>query len=185
MPGSDYAKEVLTHSPAAFAGRKKEEEAHMFALRLVRLVEQHADQLAAGLLQKLKESEACNDLLTQVPESELKNRAFEIYKNVSDWLLSKSETEVEERYIGLGATRARQDVPFSQMLFALETVKEHLWEFLRQEDFMESHELLGEMELLWSLERFFDRISYFAAVGYESTRARQVAHALAQHQGGG
>lgn len=50
-------------------------------------------------------------------------------------------------------------------------------------DFMESQELLGEMELLSSLERFFDRVSYFAAVGYEGARARQVVHALAEHQG--
>jgi hypothetical protein len=154
----------------------------MFALRLVRLVEQHADQLAESLLKKLKDSECCNDLLTLVPDSELKHRAYEIYRNVSDWLLSKSESEVEERYLGLGARRAKQDVPFSQMLYAIQTVKEHLWEFLRQEDFMESQELLGEMELLYSLERFFDRVIYFAAVGYEGSRARQVAHALAEHQ---
>lgn len=154
----------------------------MFALRLVRLVEEHADQLADGLLKKLKDSESCNDLLTLVPDSELKHRAFEIYHNLSEWLLSTNEGDVEERYIGLGARRAQQDVPFSQMLYALQTVKEHLWEFLRQEDFMESQELLGEMELLYHLERFFDRVSYFAAVGYESARARQQAQVLA-HQG--
>ncbi len=154
----------------------------MFALRLVRLVEEHADQLADGLLKKLKDSESCNGLLTLVPDSELKHRAFEIYHNLSEWLLSTNEGDVEERYIGLGARRAQQDVPFSQMLYALQTVKEHLWEFLRQEDFMESQELLGEMELLYHLERFFDRVSYFAAVGYEGARARQQAQVLA-HQG--
>jgi len=153
----------------------------MFALRLVRLIEDHADQLSEGLLKKLKDSEACGDLLTLVPESELKHRAFEIYRHVSDWLVTKTESEVEERYIGLGARRAQQDVPFSQMLFALQTVKEHLWEFLRQEGIFEPQELLGEFELLFSLDRFFDRLIYFAAVGYEGARARQVAHALAGH----
>ncbi len=152
----------------------------MFALRLVRLVEDHADQLAEGLLKKLQQSESCNDLLVLVPENELKHRAYEIYKNVSDWLLSKTESDVEERYLGLGARRAKQDVPFSQMLYAIQIVKEHLWEFLRQEDFMESQELLGEMELLYSLERFFDRVAYFAAIGYEGARARQEVHVLAE-----
>lgn len=153
----------------------------MFALRLVRLVEEHADQLAEGLLKKLKDSEACNELLTKVPDSELRSRAYEIYKHVSEWLLSKSEADVEERYLGLGARRAAQDVPFSQMLYAIQTVKENMWDFLRNEDFMEAQELLGEMELLYSLERFFDRVIYFASVGYEGTRARQIAHALAEH----
>jgi len=153
----------------------------MFALRLVRLIEGHADQLSDGLLKKLKESEACNDLLGLVPDSELKRRAFEIYRHVSDWLMTRTYEEVEERYIGLGARRAQQDVPFNQMLFAIQMVKEHLWEFLRQEGLFEPQELLGEFELLFQLDRFFDRILYFSAVGYEGTKARQVAHALAAH----
>ncbi len=153
----------------------------MFALRLVRLIEDHADQLSEGLLKKLKDSEACGDLLALVPDSELKHRAYEIYRHVSDWLLTKTESEVEERYIGLGARRAQQDVPFNQMLYALQIVKEHLWEFLRQEGIFEPQELLGEFEMLFALDRFFDRLIYFAAVGYEGARARQVAHALAGH----
>jgi len=153
----------------------------MFALRLVRLIEDHAGQLSEGLLKKLKESEACNDLLSLVPDTELKHRAYEIYRHVSDWLLTKTESEVEERYIGLGARRAQQDVPYSQMLYAIQTVKEHLWNFLRQEGLFEPQELLGEFELLFELDRFFDRLLYFAAVGYEGARARQVAHALAGH----
>jgi hypothetical protein len=152
----------------------------MFALRLVRLIEEHADQLSEGLIKKLKDSEACSELLSLVPDSELQHRAFEIYRNVTEWLLTKTESEVEERYIGLGARRAQQDVPYSQMLFAIQTTKEHMWEFLRQEGLLEPQELLGEFELLYSLERFFDRVAYFAAVGYESARARQVAHALAE-----
>ncbi len=155
----------------------------MFALRLVKLIEEHADQMSDGLIKKLKDSEACSDLLSLVPDSELKHRAYEIYHNVTEWLLTKTESEVEERYLGLGTRRAQQDVPFSQMLYAIQATKEHLWEFLRQEGLFEAQELLGEMELLYSLERFFDRVSYFAAVGYEGTRARQVAHALAANRG--
>jgi len=154
----------------------------MFALRLVRLVEDHADQLADNLLKKLRASESCNDLLTLVPDSELKNRAYEIYRHASEWLLSKTEAEIEERYLGLGARRAQQDVPFSQMLYAIHTVKENMWDFLRNEDFMEAQDLIGGMELLYSLERFFDRVIYFASVGYEGARARQVANALAEHR---
>ena len=153
----------------------------MLALRLVHLIEEHADQLSEGLVKKLKQSEACDELLGRVPDGELKHRAFEIYRHVSDWLVAKTESELEERYIGLGARRAQQDVPYSQMLFAIEMVKENLWEFLRQEGLFEPQELLGEFELLFSLDRFFDRVLYFSAVGYEGARARQVAHALAAH----
>lgn len=153
----------------------------MFALRLVQLIEDHAEQLSEGLFQKLKDSEACNDLLASDPANELKHRSFEIYRHVGDWLLDKTESEIEERYIGLGARRAQQDVPYSQMLLAVQMVKEHLCDYLRMEGLFEPKELLGELELLLSLGRFFDRVSYFAAVGYEAARARQVARALAAH----
>lgn len=155
----------------------------MFALRLVRLIEDHADRLSEGLIRKLKDSEACGDLLSSVPANELKHRAYEIYRNVTEWLLTKTESEIEERYIGLGTRRAHQGVPYSQMLYALHATKEYLWEFLRQEGFLEPTELIGEIDLLYSLERFFDRAAYFSSVGYESAREREVAHALASHQG--
>jgi hypothetical protein len=153
----------------------------MFALRLVRLIEDHADELSVNLVKRLKQLETCDELLARVPEAELQHRSFEIYRHITDWLTTKSESEVEERYVGLGARRAQQDVPFSQMLLAIEIIKENLWDFLRQEELFEPQELLGEFDLLLSLDRFFDRISYFAAVGYEGARARQVAHALAMH----
>lgn len=153
----------------------------MFAHRLVRLIEEHADKLSEGLIQKIRKSEACNELISLVPDHELKHRTYEIYHNVTEWLMMKTESEIEERYLGLGARRAHQDVPYSQMLYAIQATKEHLWEFLRQEGLLEPNELIGEMELLYSLERFFDRAAYFAAVGYEGARARAVAHALAAH----
>ncbi len=156
----------------------------MFALRLVRLIEDHADQLSEGLIRKLKDSEACSDLLSSVPASELKQRAYEIYRNVTDWLLTKTESEIEERYIGLGARRAHQGVPYSQMLYALHATKEHLWEFLRQEDLLQPTDLIGEIDLLYSTGRFFDRAAYFSSVGYENARDREVAHASATHPSG-
>jgi hypothetical protein len=39
----------------------------MFALRLVRLIEQHAHQLSEGLLKRLQESECCSEFLAHVP----------------------------------------------------------------------------------------------------------------------
>ena len=155
----------------------------MFALRLVRLIEDHADQLSEGLMSKLKASEACHDLLLSVPANELRDRAFEIYRNVTEWLLARTELEVEKRYIGLGERRARQGVPYSQMLYAIHTTKEHLWEFLRQEDLLEAADLIGEMDLLYSLGRFFDRSAYFLSLGYERANARDVAHRLVANQG--
>jgi hypothetical protein len=157
----------------------------MFAVRLVNLIETHADRLSEGLLHKLRGSEQCSELLREVPADELKRRTHEIYRNLNDWLLTKTESEIEERYVGLGMRRARQGVPFSALLWAISATKEYLWEFLQREGLLEEPlELFGELELLHSLERFFDRVLYFASIGYESARHGELEHGLGLHVAG-
>ena len=95
----------------------------MFAIRLVQLIETHADKLSEALLHKLNNAEECSELLSKVPAHELKHRTYDIYRHLGEWLLSKTLSEVEETYIGLGARRARQGVPFSQVMFAVQTTK--------------------------------------------------------------
>jgi len=154
----------------------------MFPIRLIQLIEAHADNLSEGLMHKLKKSDQCSDLLRKVSADELKRRTYEIYRHLSDWLLGKTETEIEERYIGLGVRRAKQGVPFSDVLWAVSATKEYLWEYLQQEGLLEEPvEFFGEMELLQSLERFFDRALYFTAMGYEGAGRGEVEHAPRIH----
>jgi hypothetical protein len=115
-----------------------------------------------------------------VPSDELRRRSHEIYRNLNDWLRNKTESEIEERYIGLGIKRAKQGVPYSDLLWAVSATKEHLWEFMQAEGlFAEPVDMLGGMDLLHSLDRFFDCILYFSAVGYQN--ARQIESEQARH----
>lgn len=139
----------------------------MFAVRLVQLIETHADKLSEASIRKLKNADECREFLDKVPAHELKHRTYEIYRHLGDWLLSKTLSEVEERYIGIGARRARQGVPFSGVMFAIQTTKHVLWDYLLLEGLLEPEDLIGEMELVRSLEQFFDRALYYAAIGYE------------------
>jgi len=76
--------------------------------------------------------------------------------------------------------RARQGVPISQLLWAITLTKEYLWEYLEKEVMLEEPlELLGEIELVHNLERFFDRAIYFVAAGYESAVKTQIARTQA------
>jgi hypothetical protein len=149
----------------------------MFALRLVQLIEHNADKLADGLIQRLKHSDACTEMLSSVPEHELKNRAFEIYRNLTEWMLNKTEGEVEERYIGIGARRAHQGVSFSQFLYAIHATRENLWDFVQQEGLLEPGDLINQMELLRAMQHFFDRALYFASIGHESVIQNELIRA--------
>jgi len=151
----------------------------MFALRMVQLIESHAAALSEELMHRLKSSDSCRDLLHKVPAQELKMRTHEIYRNLGDWLLAKTESEIEERYVGLGVRRAKQGVPFSQFLFALNVTKECLWHYLEQQGLLEAPvELLGDIDLLHSLGRFFDRAAYSGSLGYEIALGGEGAHPL-------
>lgn len=139
----------------------------MLAYRLVRLIETHSDALAAGLLQRVQTSE-----LTQgyrnVPPEELKQRVYEIYRHLGDWLLGKTEFDIEARYREIGVRRAQQHVPLSELTMTIILTKENLWEFLKKESVLDRPvEVFGELELLQLLEQFFDHAIYYAAVGYE------------------
>jgi len=154
----------------------------MYAFKLIRLIETRADHLSEGLIHRLKKSDRCSELLQRVPSDELRRRSYEIYRDLSDWLLHTPESELEKRYVGLGVKRARQGVPYGDLLWAVSTTKEHLWQFMLAEGlFTEPIDLFGEIDLLHSMDQFFDRILYFSAMGYESARQAEREHATPQH----
>jgi hypothetical protein len=149
----------------------------MMFYRLVRLIENHSQALAASLLDRVQNSEATSRY-KNVPPEELQERVFEIYRHLGDWLITKDERDMEARYVEIGARRALQHVPLSQLVWAIVLTKENLWEFIKKETELERPvEVFGEMEMLEWLDQFFDRAIYYAAMGFERTFAE---HEFAQ-----
>lgn len=149
----------------------------MMLYRLVRMIETHSDALAACLLDRVQNAEATRDY-GKVSPQELKQRVYEIYRHLGDWLITKTQADLERYYLAIGARRALQGVPLSQVAWAIILTKEILWEFINKEITIDRPvEVFGEMETLQLLDQFFDRAIYYAAVGYE----RMVAeHAIAE-----
>ena len=147
----------------------------MLAYRLVRLIETHSDALASDLLHKVQTAPETADF-HKVPPEELKQRVYEIYRYLGDWLLGKSDFDIEKRYCEIGVRRAQQGVPLSQLTWTIVLTKETLWEYLKKESVLDRPaEIFGELEMLQLLDQFFHRAIYYAAVGYE----REVAsHAV-------
>ena len=146
----------------------------MLAYRLVRLIENHSDALAAGLLKKVQSSD-CTSSYHNVPPEDLKERVYEIYRHLGDWLLGKTEFDIEKRYLEIGARRAEQQVPLSQLTMTIIFTKENLWEFLKNQAVLDRPaEVFGELEMLQLLDKFFDTAIYYAAVGYERVCSPEV-----------
>jgi hypothetical protein len=152
------------------------------ANNLVQLIENHSDRLAETMLIKLQSCEKCATF-KHVPREEFRQRVYEIYDHLGDWLLSKKEEDVARRYIEIGMQRERQGVLLSELMYAIILTREHLWDFLKQEAKVEKPKgVFGELEMMELLEQFFDRAMYYAAQGYEKSKAapgkREVAHVM-------
>ncbi|HYL12788.1 MAG TPA: hypothetical protein VEV41_07120 [Terriglobales bacterium] len=141
----------------------------MIALRLVHLIESHSEKLSADLVRKILHNERTRDFL-RIPSGELHERSHEIYRNLSDWLVNKTEHDIEKVYRNVGARRAEQGVSLPALTWALMLTKEHLWDFLEQEEVRSSVDLFGELQLLRLLDQFFDRAIYHATEGYQHAR---------------
>jgi hypothetical protein len=135
--------------------------------KLVELIETHSDHLADSLVEKVRQSPYLPQY-GNVPPVDLKNRVKDIYSHLGEWLENHKEQEIEARYTEIGAQRAYQGVPLSQLNWTIVLTKENLWDYLRRSAVASDlKELSGELEMLQLLDQFFDRALYFAAVGYE------------------
>jgi len=142
------------------------------AQRQVRLMETHSDGLAASLLDRTGQSEKTRNYVDKVPPDDLRQRVYEIYHHLGQWLITKQEADVEQRYLEIGGLRCRQGVLLSQLIWAILLVKDNLFDFLNREAAIERpSEVFGELEMLQLLDQFFERAVYYAAVGYERSHA--------------
>jgi len=141
----------------------------MFARKFIDHVDTHADHLCEEFMQKIKRSDKCKELLQRVPGEDQRRTTREIYQNLTEWLLTNTNTVTEERYVSLGMRRAQQGVPLSELFWAVCATREYFWEYTERETLLEKPEdFWGGVRLLYSLNRFFDRALYFVIIGYET-----------------
>lgn len=144
----------------------------MLGLNLSRYIEKNCDELAEGLLEKLNRSERTN-AFRKIPPTELKHDIRDLYANLTDWLIGRTERDIEARFVGIEERRRKQEVPFSELTWALLTSKDHIWRFLQHQNTMDGAlQLFGTLEFLRELDFFFERGIYYAAIGYEGKSAQ-------------
>ena len=152
----------------------------MRALKLVQHMKANGTRMSEAMIEKIRASDKCTDLILKVPAEEQKRYALNIYSDLTSWLATETDSIIEERYVALGVRRAQQGVAFSDLFWAVCIAREHLWEYMQQECLLEEPvEFWGGVQLLRSLDQFFDRALYFALVGYQKAGRSELA-ALAQ-----
>ena len=139
----------------------------MLTFKLVHLIEYHSDTLAAGLLRQVQRSDRTGSYRNVSP-TDVKDRVQEIYHHLGTWLLDKIESDIEQRYRAIGARRAEQNVPLSELVWVIVLTKRTLWEFIDDVSLPgRAVDISEKQELLQLLDQFFDLATYAAVMGHE------------------
>lgn len=148
----------------------------MRPLKLAQHMKTNADQMAEGLIHKIRSSNRCGELLLKVPADEHKRYSLKVYRDLTDWLANETDSFIEEPYRAVGLRRAQQGVPFSDTFWAVCITRDYLWDYVQQECLLDEQvDFWGGVILLRSLNQFFDRALYFALLGYQSAGKDVVA----------
>src|SRR5690242_15585947 len=109
----------------------------MLSARLVKLIEQHAEHLTAGLVNDLQ-SNPRTRAYHKLSHQELHHRAYDVYRHLGEWLGHKADDRIEANYRGLGEERYAEHVPLDEVVYALILIKYHLRDYVRAAGLMNS-----------------------------------------------
>jgi hypothetical protein len=141
--------------------------------RLIQLVEQNADRLTHDLIEAVRRDPR-TAAYHRMSDQDLHERAHDLFRNLGQWLSSRTEFAVQTRYEAFGRRRFQEGIPFSHVLFALLTAKALLLDFVRGSVSGEPAEFPLEYELVLAISQFYDKAIYHASAGYEQA-ARSLA----------
>ena len=143
----------------------------MLSVRLMQMIEDHAEELTQGLIRDLQ-SNPRTPHYHHLTGEELHFRTYAVYHNLGHWVSQKGEDQVEANYAALAARRYGEGVPLEEIVFALMSTKNHLYQFVRMTGLMDSAmELHQERELRRLVGYFFDKAIYYTVKAYQHQAA--------------
>lgn len=152
----------------------------MLSHHLVKMIEDHAEELTSSLIRNLQ-SNLRTPHYHALTREELHHRAYDVYRNLGQWLSHETEAAIESGYTQLARRRFAEGIPLSEVVYALILTKEHLREYIRFSGLIDTAiELHSERELQRLVGQFFDRVIFYTVKGFEHD-AGQRGKAALQH----
>jgi hypothetical protein len=128
----------------------------MLSVRLVQMIEDHAEDLTRELVKDLQDHPRTPHYHNLTAE-ELHYHSYSVYRNLGYWLGQNTEEALDAAYSDLARRRWAEGIPLEEVVFALICTKNHLRNYVRYVGLMDSVvELHQERELNRLVENFFD-----------------------------
>lgn len=154
----------------------------MLGARLLQLIQAHAGALTNEVIVDLRTNDKTPSF-RRLNLSNLESRVSALCSNLGRWIGDSDESAVRLEYEEMGRQRFQEDIPISEIVYALLLTKRHLRRYIREHglvdfagDRMMPDELLplelhSIQELNYLVGDFFDRALYYLARGYEAEAA--------------
>ena len=147
----------------------------MVSRTLVQMIEDNGERITDRFIRQLRADARLVQFHT-LPESELRDRAHDVLKNLGRWLVASHEGEIAHRYEALGRRRYEESIPLYEVVRALHTLRENIQAFVREQGIEHTPvQRYADEEFEHLLVLFFEGAVYHAVHGYE-TALRQAAH---------
>lgn len=140
----------------------------MLSQKFVELIEKNAEKLAREWLKDVRKNVHTPTYHT-FDEDRLYQRAFNMYKNLGQWLNVQTPKEQTAKYYRkYGQDRCQEGFPLPELIYSLILFRRHLWLYILHSGFLDTaYELLRGLELNNRVILFFDRALHSVALGYE------------------
>jgi hypothetical protein len=140
----------------------------MLSQKFVELIEKNADKLARQWLQDVRKNVHTPAYHT-FDEDLLYQRAFDMYKNLGQWLnVQTPKEQTTKYYLKYGQDRCQEGFPLPELIYSFVLFRRHLWLYILHSGFLDTaYELLRALELNNRVILFFDRALHSMVRGYE------------------
>ncbi len=138
--------------------------------KFIRLVEENADQITGEWLREVKVNPSTTGYRT-ISDNVLSFRIHDVYKRLGKWLMDETPNyqQSAEHFIRLGRERANEGIKASEVIYALILSRSVLLRFIQRQGIINNAlDLQQAMEFNQKITNFFDKATYFVAVGVES-----------------
>ena len=138
--------------------------------KFIRLVEDHAEALTKEWIHEIKTNPSTKGY-RKIDDAILGVRVFDVYKRLGQWIMNAdpSDPKTAEHFIKLGRERAKENLKNSEVIYALILARVVLWRYIVDQGVINSIiDLHQSLEFYQKINNFFDKATYFVAVGFES-----------------
>ncbi len=138
--------------------------------KFTKLVEEHAEYLTQRWLLEVKSNPATAGY-AKIEDKILTSRVYDVYRRLDKWLSDEDPKykKSAEHFIALGRERANEGLHISEVIYAFVLSRAVIWSYLIEQGLINSSlELHLALEFYQKMNNYFDKATYFVAVGFES-----------------